>query len=637
VQVSGWRRSLVLALACAVWCAAPALAAPPEAHGDEPASFERTPPRLAYVDGAVSYWRSGADDWAPARVNLALAQGDRLYAGDDSNLELQIGARAFLRAGDGAEIGLETQEPDFLQFRVASGTASLDLRSLPPGHTVELDTPNAAFTIEDTGYYRVDVDGDTTTLISRRGGHATLTPAHGRSLVVGASEEVVVEGEDGAKAASYAAPELDDWDRWNYRRTDSQLDSLSARYVAPDVYGASDLDQYGSWRTVADYGPIWIPRAVPVGWAPYGFGRWVWDPYYGWTWLDDAPWGWAPFHYGRWVFVTGHWAWAPGPIVVRTYYAPALVAFFGGGVSVAWTPLGWGEPCVPWWGPHGWYGQPHWLGWGGPRVVNKVVIDKKTVVHADSMREYANARQPGGYVAVDGRGFGRKPVEGIREKDVQPEAYKPVRGALPVTHGRESFAGSDEKAERPPPRALDRRVVATRHRGESPTSAVPSSAPAPLLVPAPQRGNGPKKSYERPPFGSEAGEERNAPKPPPRFERTPPKLETPEAQQPIAIEPARPARESRKYGVPAPQPTPVPAPSPGPFEHGGGKYEPHGVEAPHVELPGEPANRVYRGRANGNGGGERGGRERGAPTSSQPGTTTAPGQPPGLRDAPGLR
>src|SRR5207249_2027001 len=43
------------------------------------------------------------------------------------------------------------------------------------------------------------------------------------------------------------------------------------------------------------------------------------------TWVDTAPWGWAPYHYGRWVFVDGFWAWAPGPIVHRAVYAPALV------------------------------------------------------------------------------------------------------------------------------------------------------------------------------------------------------------------------------------------------------------------------------------------------------------------------
>src|SRR5207253_4876407 len=68
---------------------------------------------------------------------------------------------------------------------------------------------------------------------------------------------------------------------------------------------ADELDRDGSWRDDPSYGPVWAPAAVPPEWAPYSTGRWMWDPYYGWTWVDDAPWGWAPFHYGRWVFVGG--------------------------------------------------------------------------------------------------------------------------------------------------------------------------------------------------------------------------------------------------------------------------------------------------------------------------------------------
>ena len=597
--------------------AGPVRAEPP--HEEPLAAFEETPPRLAFTEGEVSFWRAGAEGWVPARPNLALASGDRLYAGAGANLELQIGPRAFVRAGDGSELGLESHEPDFLQFRIGSGTVSLDLRSLPPGHTVELDTPNAAFTIEDSGYYRLDVDDDATRLTCRRGGSATLTTTQGKPLVVGSSEQVIVEGEETPSAESYSAPELDDWDRWNYRRTDRQLDSLSARYVASDVYGASDLDQYGSWRTVEQYGPIWIPSAVPIGWAPYGFGRWVWDPRFGWTWLDDAPWGWAPFHYGRWIFVTGHWAWVPGPIVRRAYYAPALVAFFGsphsgigfsfGAPAVAWVPLGWGEPCVPWWGPRGFAGEPHWLGWGGPRVVNQVVIQRKVVVHADGIHEWENARQPGGFVAVNGKSFGRKPVEHERLAGVAPDKLVLLHGSPPIERAAESFSGSPDKVRPPPKQTLERRVVATR-RAVEPT--VVQSAPEPKLVQPPHGDAGQRKSFKRTPFGSAPGEERAVPEPPPRFESVErggaPKLREPKlshTQQPTVSHDQEPT---------LPKPAPVYVPPP---------------HSPQLELPGEPANRVYRGRSVG--GGEHRGRDVNAPRSPTPSSDPAgllPGAPP---------
>ena len=108
-----------------------------------------------------------------------------------------------------------------------------------------------------------------------------------------------------------------------------------------------------------DYGEIWVPRGVAVGWAPYRYGHWVWIAPWGWTWVEAEPWGFAPFHYGRWVFVNDYWGWVPGPVVVRPVYAPALVAFVGGGGAsfsvsfgggfegVAWFPLGPRDVWVP--------------------------------------------------------------------------------------------------------------------------------------------------------------------------------------------------------------------------------------------------------------------------------------------------
>ena len=71
-----------------------------------------TPPRLAFIEGEVSFWRPGAEDWTPAKINTPLAVGDSLYARDGANLEMQIGPRAVVRAGSNAEIGIETSNSD---------------------------------------------------------------------------------------------------------------------------------------------------------------------------------------------------------------------------------------------------------------------------------------------------------------------------------------------------------------------------------------------------------------------------------------------------------------------------------------------------------------------------------------------
>ena len=117
----------------------------------EATASDRTPPRLSFVDGQASFWRPGAQDWAQAQVNTPLAPGDELATASPGNLEVQIGARDFVRAWANTQVGLANQEPDFLQFTVTTGTASFDLRTIEAGRTVEVDTPHAAFTIERAG------------------------------------------------------------------------------------------------------------------------------------------------------------------------------------------------------------------------------------------------------------------------------------------------------------------------------------------------------------------------------------------------------------------------------------------------------------------------------------------------------
>jgi hypothetical protein len=577
--------------------------------------FDRTPPRLGLADGQVAFWRNGSPDWVAAQVNTALAAGDRLAAGEGGNLELQIGPRAFVRAGSQTQLGLDSLEPAFLQFRVIAGTASLDLRSLPPGQTVELDTPNAAFTVDHPGYYRVEVRDENTTFASRRGGRATVTPAGGQSAEVGPSEEVVVAGTESPQLETYSAPELDAWDRWNYERTDHQIDSVSERFVPPDVYGADDLDHNGDWRMVPDYGSVWVPNGVGPGWAPYTTGSWMYDPFYGWTWVDTAPWGWAPYHYGRWVHVGGYWGWAPGPIVARPYYAPALVAFFGApGISigigiglptVGWVALGWGEPIVPWWGPPGCLGVAHWAGWGGPRVVNNVVINKTTVVNVNNITTYRNASISGAVVAVKGEHFGQGPVAAARIAQVPTQPLQPVHGALSVKPVAASLVGGAAHAPAPPSReAFSRPVVATRTpqiaapalEAGRPTAvgeakAAPSAAPV-HFVAAPARGPA-SEPLARAPFGQNGTAQRVNEPPPPHFgdlqrgssqgagstpRSSAARAETGGSAPRGSAAAPRASAPPPSYAKPASQSFAKPASQPAPMRR---------------DLPGEPANRVY--------------------------------------------
>ncbi len=499
--------------------------APPPPAADSPApavsdgapetavdAHEPTPPRVSYLHGEVSFWRPGAADWAPAALNMPLAPGDVLYAGPAGNVEIQIGPRAFTRAAYGAQIGLDNQEPDFIQLRVTGGYAAVDLRELAPGHTVELATPGAAFTMERTGYYHAEVGPDTTAFRAYRGGSATMTASGSPATAIATNQQVIVTGTESPRVETTAAPALTAWDRWNYQRTDYLAQPASARQLPAGVYGAEALDQHGTWRTVETYGSVWVPAGVAPGWSPYSTGRWIWDPRFGWTWLDDAPWGWAPYHHGRWIFVGSYWAWAPGPLIVRPVYSPALVVFLGGPVVVGrplyWAPLGWGEPVIRWWGRPRYVGVAWWGGWGGPRVVNNVVINRTTTVNVTNINVYRNVNVTNAVVGVSADRFGQGAVRPVRLTDAsQVRQLTPVRGAVHVRPVAASVTGSTAAAATRPPDAVRARpVVATRAPADTAPvlreQGLPAAAAAPQpqqrIVPAPARVTPPAAAVTTP-------------------------------------------------------------------------------------------------------------------------------------------
>ena len=208
---------------------------------------------------------------------------------------------------------------------------------------------------------------------------------------------------------------------------------------------------------------MWVPAGVAPGWSPYSTGRWIWDPRFGWTWLDDAPWGWAPYHHGRWVFVGSYWAWAPGP----DHRATRLLARAGRlprrtgrrGRPLYWAPLGWGEPVIRWWGRPRYVGVAWWGGWGGPRVVNNVVINRNTTVNVNTINVYRNVNVTNAVVGVPADRFGQGVVRPVRLADAaEARQLTPVRGALDVRPVAASVTGSAAR----PPRA--RRMRSARGR-----------------------------------------------------------------------------------------------------------------------------------------------------------------------------
>lgn len=262
------------------------------------------------------------------------------------------------------------------------------------------------------------------------------------------------------------------------RREDA---SVSARYVGIAMTGYEDLDRYGTWRTDPAYGAVWVPNAVVPGWAPYHDGHWAWIAPWGWTWIDDEPWGFAPFHYGRWAYVGAAWVWVPGPVVVRPVYAPALVAFIGGGGGgVPWgVSLSTGTPGIAWFplAPGEIYRPVYAASPAYVNAINRTVIVNRsvTIVHNTTIVNniqrtvYVNQSVPGAVAAVPAAAFVQgHPVQSAAvHLEAERIAASHVLFSPPIAPVRQSLAG--RRPAPPPPRiALPRPVVATRNPPPAP-------------------------------------------------------------------------------------------------------------------------------------------------------------------------
>ena len=322
--------------------------------------------RLQYQSGSVSIQPHGVDDWVAGTVNRPLTTADNIWADKDSRAELSLGS-AVMRIDSETSLTLANIGDNAVQVQLHQGALSVHVRRLFNGETYEVDSPNQAFTITEAGDYRFDVDpnGDSTVVTIWKGrGHST---GQGPAVDIAAGQQVRFTNGTSMQHEVHPPPAPDGFDQWCMSRDQRQDNSRSARYVGQGTVGYEDLDEYGTWKDVPDYGPVWTPTVVAPGWAPYSDGQWIYVAPWGWTWQDYAPWGFAPFHYGRWVYYGGGWGWAPGPYYARPYYAPALVGWFGGphwGVGIGfgfgfgfgfgggfgWCPLGWHEPFYPWYG-----------------------------------------------------------------------------------------------------------------------------------------------------------------------------------------------------------------------------------------------------------------------------------------------
>ncbi len=333
-RAMAWLALLWLALVSAL------IATPGRAHaGALPGELPGFVGRLSALQGEVRYYDRDSGIWLgsaqqPLR-NWPLAAGDRLRTGTDARAELRLGSTT-LRLGSGVDLTLQQLAESRLELLLQSGTLALRLAQTPAGDagSVVVNTPEGRWLPLQPGHYRLERQADARTPATQatvwrgelrfEGADSTLMVPPGRRA------DVWLDHGRGPTRYAWANVERDAFADWVARDERGDDAPITARHVPPGMTGWQDLDRHGDWVDSPDYGSVWQPRQVALGWAPFHDGRWAWVAPWGWTWIDAAPWGFAPFHYGSWVMLSGRWCWSPGPRLARPHFAPVHQAWVAG-------------------------------------------------------------------------------------------------------------------------------------------------------------------------------------------------------------------------------------------------------------------------------------------------------------------
>jgi hypothetical protein len=438
---------------------------PPQTQGGQQQAPQNDPgaARISFIRGDVSTQHNGSNDWVAATINTPVVNGDHVSTGQNARAEIQLDHANILRLSDQSTANVVGLSRTQMQLQIGQGLANYEVFKNNEAN-IEIDTPNVAIRPQmGEGSYRILVNSDGETIVDVRKGSAEVSTPQG-STRVARDQRITIQGNaDSAQYQVSGAPGRDDWDKWNGDRDRSIEGARSWQHTNPYYTGTQDLDAYGNWRSVPDYGQVWFPNDGP-DWAPYRDGRWVYEPYYGWTWVSYEPWGWAPYHYGRWFDYGGNWGWWPGPVYGGYYpvWAPAYVSFFGfggggwgvgfgfgGGFgSVGWLPCGPGDRFFPWYG----------------RGINQVNVVNITNIHnnyggmnplregphafSNVDRAVSDAHVRAGISSMQSNQFGRGRVP-MQQSRIDPGSLRQasvMTGANPVSPSRESFRPTDRQA-----------------------------------------------------------------------------------------------------------------------------------------------------------------------------------------------
>ncbi len=345
---------------------------PAEALGDA---------RLSLIqDDVVVQTEATGSEWDGAVINTPLVPGTKLWDPENGRSEVQFFDGSYLRSSLNTEVDITNLSlstgGDVIQVGVPQGRAYVNYAGSRVQNSVfQVDTPVTSVMSYGPSRFEVDVYDDGYTEVSVLNGSVNVQSQIGSTTVEAGT--MLSMGSNQVAELSPMRPK-DAWISWNLSRDSALAYRGPGRSYLPaslSVY-SNDFDSYGRWVETADYGYVWTPLDVAVGWAPYRIGRWCWigGEY---VWVSYEPWGWVPYHYGRWAFLGSRgWCWVPPRRTDTFYWSPGYVAWVETPTYVSWVPLAPGEI---------YYGRRYY----GPHSVN---ITNVNINRINVANVYANSR-----------------------------------------------------------------------------------------------------------------------------------------------------------------------------------------------------------------------------------------------------
>jgi hypothetical protein len=367
-----------------------------------------------------------SEDWERATLNLPLVEGDELTTAGDSRVEIQFGNYQHLRLDENAYLKIAVLKDEGIAVSLSLGTMNLRLTRFDKDKSYfEIDAPQSTIAIQKAGSYRIDAgqsgESEIRVAVSEGGEARVYSENSGFTLKNNRSARVFISGDDaGEWEPTDSRAANDEFDNWARERDDVIATRLAGayydKYYDQDIYCADDLNGYGDWVYIRQYGYVWRPFDTTISsyadWSPYRYGTWRWVPPFGWTWVNDEPWGWATYHHGRWIYHSSRWYWTPYGYYrySRSWWFPGLVVINVFNNNVCWYPLGYRHR---WHNYNAWYNNNHGGHHGGGHPpVGGGPTPHPTAMPTPRIRQNPNTAlsdeiPPGGVVTVGTSDFGK--------------------------------------------------------------------------------------------------------------------------------------------------------------------------------------------------------------------------------------